>query len=385
MSVDPGSKNLASQDNVRLRAQSSIGPSFYGGSPRRPGLKPLTETLTRPTAESSKAVLSAKENLATRLLDEARGQAKGMMPPAKNLLRKKSHADHQTQNAKTSADSSKNPHVDQEKTTKVISRPPSALKVKSGTGHIRPSNRDGDYMKMPTETLGGNTERRINRAEVDFTTNKTLSRDVHNPNNSSPSASRQDSAPKRGRESARKRHLSMPVTLADHTRTADKGATVARIPRPPSRNHALQELTAETGLSQKALRQISQVVKGVVDDQLPRHLENLITPEGRVPDVAQTPNHESILSPKSRKKQKRAADRQLHPPLSTEVPEADRLSDSELINLGKEKDGYSRHRGAPYAFGVKGRLRAYYTYLLNKRPEDGSPGWTVEQQRRVRD
>ena len=421
-----------------------------------------THIPTRSAAESSKIVLPGKEDPAACMLGLANGEAKGMMPPAKSLLR--NHRDHQPQIVVKSACSSKEQCVDQGKTIKVRSRSRLASKVNSGSNRPRPNV---EHMNMPTETSKGRTKRRAEPTVVHPPTDKDVSRgfgctnirqqntpppssplepgnkrvdpldisqssrtkttsgcsapsngsssdhqqqldhgrrpstcktiihdvfdldqeldrNLQNPSSFPPfSTSRQASAAEGEMIKPRKRHLSMPVTLADHTRTADENVAVARIPKPSTKDRVLQELSVNMDLSQKALRQIGQVFEGVVNDQLPRHLTNLVAQENRNPQAAQAPAQQATLSPKSRRKQQRAANRQQHPRLSSEVPEDDRLSDAELVNLGKEKDRYTRHCGAPYAFGVKGRLKAPYAHLLDMRHEDGSPVWTAQQQWRL--
>ncbi len=67
------------------------------------------------------------------------------------------------------------------------------------------------------------------------------------------------------------------------------------------------------------------------------------------------------------------------PPLPRAVPHASRVSDAELIEIGKRVNGYERHRGAPYAFSWRGRLYAEYNYLL-----DRVDGWNYTEKSRVK-
>ncbi|KAK0516652.1 hypothetical protein JMJ35_001255 [Cladonia borealis] len=59
-------------------------------------------------------------------------------------------------------------------------------------------------------------------------------------------------------------------------------------------------------------------------------------------------------------------------------PGTTRLSDAELIQIGKKISGYERHRGAPYAFSRRGRLYADYDYLM------GRAGWDFKEKARVK-
>ena len=59
-------------------------------------------------------------------------------------------------------------------------------------------------------------------------------------------------------------------------------------------------------------------------------------------------------------------------------PGTTRLSDAELIEIGKKINHYERHRGAPYAFSWRGRLYADYDYLL------GRAGWDFKEKARVK-
>ena len=73
------------------------------------------------------------------------------------------------------------------------------------------------------------------------------------------------------------------------------------------------------------------------------------------------------------------------PPLPRAVPPGTtRLSDEELIEIGKKINGYERHTGAPYAFSWRGRLYADYDYLMDWVDDGGRAGWDCKEKARVK-
>ena len=73
------------------------------------------------------------------------------------------------------------------------------------------------------------------------------------------------------------------------------------------------------------------------------------------------------------------------PPLPRAVPPGTtRLSDAELIEIGKRINGYERHTGAPYAFSWRGRLYAEYDYLMDLVDNRGRAGWDFKEKARLK-
>ena len=73
------------------------------------------------------------------------------------------------------------------------------------------------------------------------------------------------------------------------------------------------------------------------------------------------------------------------PPLPRAVPPGTtRLSDAELIRIGKRIHRYERHTGAPYAFSWRGRLYAEYDYLMDWVDERGRVGWDFKEKARLK-
>ena len=83
--------------------------------------------------------------------------------------------------------------------------------------------------------------------------------------------------------------------------------------------------------------------------------------------------------PQSQNRQRTVAERmRRQPKLSSDVPECDKKSDDELIQIGKIISRYERHRQAPYAFTYYGTLRKrQYKYLF------GRGEWTEEELSRI--
>ena len=71
------------------------------------------------------------------------------------------------------------------------------------------------------------------------------------------------------------------------------------------------------------------------------------------------------------------------PGITYHVPMDLRLSDEELIKIGRNTSGYGRHEGAHYAFNKRGRLTSEYDHLLKWQGSTSVPDWTAKEIRRV--
>lgn len=79
--------------------------------------------------------------------------------------------------------------------------------------------------------------------------------------------------------------------------------------------------------------------------------------------------------------QRRAAGK---PQLDKNVPYNLRESDERLLEIGKEPNGYQRHKLAPYAYSYQGRLYTEYIRLLTARDQQGNAVWDYHVMSRVR-
>ena len=148
----------------------------------------------------------------------------------------------------------------------------------------------------------------------------------------------------------RRRHQSLPLRLNPNT-TPTTAVTTPQPPPPPNL-YDLNLLAIRTRLS---------------------NLEAAIAA-----NPAPAPNNPNALTPL-------AALKLRLPPLPRAVPPGTtRLSDSELIQIGKRIHRYERHTGAPYAFSWRGRLYAEYDYLMDWVDERGRVGWDFKEKARLK-
>ncbi|KAL6716146.1 hypothetical protein ACLMJK_005712 [Lecanora helva] len=177
------------------------------------------------------------------------------------------------------------------------------------------------------------------------------------------------------RKKKKKRHASVPATFDHNTEdtSLEPTATRSTLPVTPTRR-VLQELSTNINIDR---------LSDVIAEKVGKRLQSSTAPRHPTPPVPEASTTQQALSPRSQYNQKRkaqrAALRQRQPELSPNVPEETRLTDLELIEVGKIDDHYSRHERAPYAFTRYGKLRSDYKRLRNFRTEDGAPAWTDEQ------
>ena len=153
----------------------------------------------------------------------------------------------------------------------------------------------------------------------------------------------------------RRRHQSLPLRLAPNFTTTPANAgsnNTPPQPQPPPDLYDLNLLAIRTRLS---------------------NLEAAVAA-----NPAPAPNNPNALTPL-------AALKLRLPPLPRAVPPGTtRLSDAELIQIGKRIHRYERHKGAPYAFSWRGRLYAEYDYLMDWVDERGRVGWDFKEKARLK-
>lgn len=93
----------------------------------------------------------------------------------------------------------------------------------------------------------------------------------------------------------------------------------------------------------------------------------------------------NTTQPKKPKRKLTAAERKLQkPPKDPNVPINDRISDEELVKIGRLYWAYTRHCMAPYAFVyTKGKLSLDYYHLAEKRDQDDNYVWDDKVIRRL--
>lgn len=84
-----------------------------------------------------------------------------------------------------------------------------------------------------------------------------------------------------------------------------------------------------------------------------------------------------------RKKRSIAEQKLSKPEFPADVPREERLPEAEIIDLGRRKVAYDRHKSAPYAFTYRGKLHKEYRHLLTKVGQDGKTVWISEEVARL--
>ena len=146
-------------------------------------------------------------------------------------------------------------------------------------------------------------------------------------------------------------------------------------------HRGLGEVSPSTKITDSVLSQFGQVFDEKLEkleEKLQRYMPLAASQalSSETPMVLQQPSQSS-------RKQKLAALRLQHPPLSGDVPAHERKSDAELIECGRIITPWERHYAAPYAFSWYGCLKARYKYLISAQKEVGMPQWTEEEEWRV--
>ena len=181
--------------------------------------------------------------------------------------------------------------------------------------------------------------------------------------------------------SRRIRHQSMPVDLSPKNNSVNESD-----PSPQSTRRrpefALQDISHNA-----ILRKITDFQALVLArlPETPRTQSTVVPPETITPAATGAPRGENRAGPsRVRKKRPSKAERQLRQPaLDRNVPVHLRLTDDEIIEVGRIVNHYERHVKAQQAFSWHGRLYSDYKHLIT-RHHDGRPVWTAEQINRMR-
>ena len=197
-----------------------------------------------------------------------------------------------------------------------------------------------------------------------------------------------------------KRHQSAP---APSIRRKDKRSPVAQETR---RQGATELLAANSTISgsdallygfNASLKRLERVVDTLqkTPNGQSNQIQQVVNPPVAPAPVAPAPAPAPPPPPASavtgdgqpaQKKRKTTAERKAagRPELDKNVPHHDRLPDQMLLEIGKDTDGYQRHKQAPYAFSWKGRLYTDHRRLLTARDQQGNQIWDCEVIKRVR-
>ena len=143
------------------------------------------------------------------------------------------------------------------------------------------------------------------------------------------------------------------------------------------RDSMLPPIPGDISVIQKKLDELKQTVEG---------MRRLMTgAPGRIlcqnPEAPGSPAEaDPVPSQPLKKKRKTVAEERAagKPALNRNVPMHLRQSDDMLIAIGKEINGYERHRRAPEAFSWHGRLYSEFDHLLAKFDEHGDLVWDAK-------
>lgn len=182
------------------------------------------------------------------------------------------------------------------------------------------------------------------------------------------------------RERQRKRCQSMPAP--SFSCAVDNSA------RDPQPSPAIMDCTPrEIPINEPSRKNMLDQMNQIMEEKFRKYIPALnASANAHVPPPTPASAQTSSSAPVSRKRKSRPsleARRAKRPMLSDNVPEHERLSDDEIVEVGKVINGYERHKAAPYAFGVGGRLKAQYKYLLDLHGVDGLPVWTPDEISRI--
>lgn len=220
----------------------------------------------------------------------------------------------------------------------------------------------------------------------------------------------------------RTRHMSVPAQMFSQRKLVSTGLT----PSPPTRaiiSGALQGSSGPSTLNEVTEKRLTEIVEKAVRKAMPAHpvpstaepaaqavpasasqgaptaaqgnppvtAEGLAAQVDRPATAAQGNQQAAATGPAARRPRKKKeltvaeqAERALaYPEFSADVPVPERLSDNNIIGVGKLSNPYKRHKAAPYTFRYSGRLRPQYEYLLDRREGDGLPYWTRLEERRL--
>lgn len=184
--------------------------------------------------------------------------------------------------------------------------------------------------------------------------------------------------PQRSLGAQRRRYQSVPLNLLDRTTTVGERDAQRR-------DNTLQELSSNAILLNLD-RRIASFQKQVLE-LLPTtpQIQSAVVLPATAPTAAVVVGDEDERAHRRRWKRASDAERQRRfPKLSRDVPHHLRLPDEGIIRIGKIKNGYKRHKAAPYAFSWRGRLYSDYKHLTVLVDSNGSTVWSAKQLSRMR-
>ena len=181
----------------------------------------------------------------------------------------------------------------------------------------------------------------------------------------------------------RRRHQSVPVNGVHRNTTVDERNYLL-----PSERHG----NALNGISNNAILQRVDRLERVIFARLPATAPTQVAAAETISALASASSPAAtardtnrVEQPPTRIKRKRLsnAERRLkYPKLDRNVPAHQRLTDEEIIAVGRIVSPYERHAKAPQAFDWNGHFYAPYKRLLNQ-TVDGVPIWTTEEMYRI--
>ena len=184
----------------------------------------------------------------------------------------------------------------------------------------------------------------------------------------------------------RKRHQSLPATLsrrAENIGLAEAGSQPSEL---PMNRPALDQIPTNIVLPSTVIDQFRNVAGQVLGQVFEEKLEQLLADNAVTlsRSTLATTSMPTPLIQNTRPETRSAARKRKCTRKSPNVPENERMSDAELIQLGKQGTRDHRHSTAPYAFNYsEGGLRPNYKHLLDERDENGSFVFTNDERWRL--
>ena len=344
-----------SDDQSMRRAQSSIPPPVFYGSGGSSRQAPHRRSFPRFMPEMRKATSSLESLAISKPSKELSitSTARNVQAKHDGFKRSRNHVDRPVEQL-TTTDAAREPN-------NRPAQPNSSVQGKPHRGHM--PNFDICDDSIPEE--------------------ETVDKEENS--NAMPKASK---LPQRGFKKKRQRHQSAPANLPSRKISVDE-PTSSPFPGPQNREGVLQEIYNNAVLQNmnKSLAPIKKCLKDLTDRFLPPPpaqtaavAQNPAPAAAAIPNAAPESGNVPELPRARKRKRKSVAERKRDlPELSPDVPAHLRLPDADLIEVGRKRYHYDRHKGAPYAFSWRGHLLAEYTYLLRW----GADPWTAEEIKRV--
>ena len=338
--------------SISRRAQSSIPPPVFYGNDDRHGPTPDTGSSSRSVPEVKISPPSLNSRSTSKPVQQPKDVSNGCTPsmalPAQNKVN----------------------------TSTIHANPPPGQSSRPAV-----ANNSTNYLTPPTSSPLGQKRRAGTPGdlhEADYPPSGQENVGVRRIPKPLPEVFSSLDRPQNSFDTRRQRHQSVPVNLLSRSTTVDERNSQAllaphQLDIARSDNTILSNITSLNRSFEQFSATLLTQITGIQPAPAPA------SAPASVPSAAA--QGESRTEPPAGRKRKKPspAERQItKPKISRDVPEHNRLSDGDIIKIGRIKNSYERHRKAPQAFSWGGRLYREYKHLV-VRTVNGVPVWTAAQ------